>query len=134
MKDITPPDFHPGTGFVPSPTDTRDRPLSAFIPTDTLDAVIATIPNSRVPYTPTLPVYNQGQSSQCVAFSRALASTIDQRRDHRRTLMYDAPELYARCKEQDGIPGVDGTYPRVALKIVKDVDEKLLAFRKTGKL
>ena len=115
MRDDTPPGFSPGTGYVPSPPDKRDHALSAYIPQ--LEDVITSVPRSRIPYTPTLPLYNQGESSMCVAFSSALMSTIDQRRDHARTITYDAPELYDRCKEQDGIPNVDGTYPRIALKI-----------------
>lgn len=84
------------------------------------------MPSRKVPWSPTLPLYNQGESPQCVAFSAALASTIDQRRDHRRTVVYDAPELYARCKERDGIPDVDGTYPRVALKIKQERGMRVL--------
>ena len=118
MKETAPPDFVPGTGFVPSPEDHRDHRLLTYVP-EWAD-VLKEVADVKVPYTPTLPVYNQGSSPQCVAFSAALASTIDQRRDHRRTLIYDAPELYARCKERDGIPGIDGTYPRVSLQIKKD--------------
>ncbi len=125
MREDAPPGFTPGTGFVPSPKDTHDHVLRAYVPR--LNEVINEIPRQRIPYTPTLPLYNQGESPQCVAFSAALASTIDQRRDSRRTITYDAPELYARCKEQDGIPDIDGTYPRVALKIKKDRGMRILA-------
>lgn len=78
------------------------------------------VPSSVIRYSRTLPVYDQGDTPRCVAYSGALASTIDQRRDMSRTVLYDADEAYARCKEADGIPNEDGTYPRVLLKIKKD--------------
>jgi C1A family cysteine protease len=127
MRDDTPPGFTPGTGFIPSPHDPKDHPLSLYIPR--LAEVERELPATRVVYSNSMPLYNQGESSMCVAFSAALASTIDQRRDHRRTIVYDAPELYARCKEQDGIPNIDGTYPRIALDIKRARGIRILSSR-----
>lgn len=111
-------------GRLPSPPDPKDHRLVQYVPR--LAEVTADLPRSRVPYTPTLPLYNQGATPTCVGHSRALSSTIDQRKDHRRTIWYDAHELYARSKERDGIPHIDGTYPRVALQIAKERGVKIL--------
>lgn len=107
-----------GLGRIASPPDSRDHPLSRYVAQTR--QLAATLPRSVIPHSKTLPVYDQGQTPKCVAFSAGLASTIDQRRDLNRTLIYDAPELYDRCKEADGIPNEDGTFPRAALKIKKD--------------
>lgn len=104
-------------GRIPSPPDPRDHPLARYLaaPPESID-----LPSRLVRYSKTMPVYDQGQTPRCVAYSGSLMSTIDQRRDLSRTYWYDADEAYARCKEQDGIPDMDGTYPRTLLKIKQD--------------
>lgn len=104
-------------GFVPSPPDPRDYSFDSHAD---VPRALTMLPLSRVPWTGAkFPIYDQkGQS--CVGNSSALGATIDQRRDVRRTFLYDAEELYAECKKNDGIPDVDGTFPRVAFKIRQD--------------
>lgn len=104
-------------GRLPSPPDPRDHPLARYVPA--LAAVSAERPDVYAPYAINLPIYDQVGPS-CVGNSQALGATIDQRRDLYRTLIYDGEDLYARAKAVDGIPNVDGTYPRVALKIRAD--------------
>lgn len=105
----------PGLGRVPSPPDPKDHPLSMHVPR--LAGLIALLPawrSSRY-YGPVL---NQGDSPRCVAYGSALMRTSSQFHDARRILGFDPEELYARCKEVDGWAG-DGTYPRVALEILR---------------
>jgi len=102
-------------GRLPSPPDDRDHPLALYVPQ--LASVIAELPKRKVPWTPNMPVYDQGMLPACVGFANALSATIDQRRDFARTAWYDGAELYDLCKAEDGIPNEDGTYPRVALKV-----------------
>lgn len=116
-------------GFVPSPPDPRDYAFRAMA--DVPRAAVL-LPRTKIPYTPSnFPLYNQIGPS-CVGNSRALSATIDQRRDVRRTKWYDGEELYARCKEKDGVPSVAGTFPRVALKIQQDRGAKVKKSPITG--
>lgn len=108
-------------GFVPSPPDPRDYAFAAYVD---VPRALEVIPKYFTPYSTTMPIYNQIGPS-CVGNSRSLSATIDQRRDLRRTLVYDGEELYAACKKVDGIPHVDGTFPRVALKIQQDRGAKV---------
>ena len=110
----------PGLGFLPSPPDPRDHPLELYVPRSAQRQVQREAPGTYIPWTPTMPVLDQGESPKCVAYSAALASTIDERRDAHRTRLFDADEGYARCKERDGIPDIDGTYPRVMLDVKRE--------------
>ena len=107
-----------GLGRVPSPPDVRDHALSMHVPN--LALVIATLP-ANVSTRPGLPILDQGQTSECVGYSGALQRFVGERLDeHDPALRFDAPELYARCKEKDGDPTGDGTSMRVAAQILLD--------------
>ena len=62
---------------------------------------------------PTLSAYNQGQSPACVAYA---ASKVMNWFNH---YAFDAPWLYARCKEVDGKPGQTGTNARAACDVLR---------------
>lgn len=116
-------DFRDRLGAIPSPPDPRDHPLSMYIP-ETAEVALV-LPRWRYPgWSRSFPVYDQIGPS-CVGNSSALSATIDQRRDHRHWDVYDGEELYALCKQQDGIPTVAGTYPRVAFKIRQERGAKV---------
>ncbi len=115
-------------GRLPSPPDPRDHPLSRYVPA--LAEVRRERPPVWTPHRRNLPVYNQVGPS-CVGNSQALGATIDQRRDHRLTLVYDGEDLYDRAKAVDGIPNLDGTYPRVGLKL--RLDEGILVRSTTSR-
>lgn len=62
---------------------------------------------------PTLDVYDQGQTPHCVAYSTSkVCNWFDK-------YAFDAEWLYARCKEVDGMPGVDGTNARAACDVLR---------------
>jgi len=63
----------------------------------------------RIPFASNWRVfYNQGQTSECVAFSSSEERSLATRGT------FDPNWLYARCKERDGMPNQDGTLIRVA--------------------
>ncbi|MDD5487225.1 MAG: C1 family peptidase, partial [Dehalococcoidales bacterium] len=56
-------------------------------------------------------VLNQGSCGTCVG--QATAGIVSAGHNKELSPLY----IYARCKQEDGIPNTEGTYPRVALKI-----------------
>lgn len=65
------------------------------------------------------PALDQGDTSMCVCYSTASIKMEDERRETGKLWLFDPIELYQRCKAVDGIPNVEGTYLRVALKIAQ---------------
>jgi hypothetical protein len=108
MTDLTPRLL----GAVPSPYDERDHPLSAHY---VLPAGIVLPDRSRSLGIPN-PPYNQ-DGGKCVGFSAAGDATIEETPEAGGQVRFDADELYARCKEQDGSPNTEGTNIRVAAEI-----------------
>lgn len=105
----------PGLGRLPSPKDDRDHTLGQHV--RGLSTIQQTLPSYSY-FRQAIPVMNQGTTSMCVAYSGSIIRTISQRKDAKQLQVFDAPELYARCKEQDGIPNQDGTFQRVAAEIL----------------
>jgi hypothetical protein len=102
-------------GRIKDPTDTRDHPLSAHLGPATL-LTAAKLPKS-VPALE-LPLIDQGDTPHCVAFSGSYYRTAQERKDERRTLLWDETTFYRECKERDGIPNEDGTYVRVGCDVL----------------
>ncbi len=65
------------------------------------------------------PLMNQGNTPQCVAYGMTLIRRLHEIIEVGDYPAFDPAVLYSRCKEKDGIPNVGGTYPRVALDIMK---------------
>lgn len=102
-----------GWGMLPSPPDERDWPLSAIAEPVTLPPAVRL--DNFVPF-----ILDQGKCGTCVAFSGAQINNVFANR--RQALPKDGLSplfLYVRCKEEDGIPKQEGTYPRVALKVMQ---------------
>lgn len=107
-----------GLGELPSPPDERDYPIDLI-----LAAGPVTIPPRYRAWGrtgPVPPVLNQGNTPMCVAYASAGMKLWQERRDEGRIFDFDEPWLYGECKKIDGIPNVDGTYLRVAMKILKN--------------
>jgi hypothetical protein len=108
-------------GAIPSPPDPRDYPLSRaprYAEAPTAFPATYSLP-------PLIPVgmnqLNDPVMGGCVPFS---TTTVKQWQERQQTgqWYYDdasAIRLHARCKQVDGIPNQEGTFPRVALQIAK---------------
>jgi len=98
-------------GRVPDPPDARDHPLAAHVAL----LAVATLPASyyALPYPVVL---DQGATPRCVGYSGASYRASEEKRDERRTLIFDADDLYAQAKLIDGDPGGAGTFIRAAAK------------------
>jgi len=72
-------------------------------------------------------IYNQGGSPSCVGFSSAGVKTDEEfLQDYPRQIRFDGAWLYGECKKIDGIPNEEGTYPRVACKILNQIGCKVI--------
>ena len=103
------------TGYLPAPDDERDWSLSAL-------NISSGIPTAASQETFVSRIDNQLSKPWCVAFGVCNAVEFEMKR-----MGLPVPEggfskawLYAMCKQQDGIPGQDGTYIRTALGIAKN--------------
>lgn len=99
-------------GYVQSPSDSRDYIYSAF----------KTIDNVPSRYIPERIKINEQIIGNCVAQSARSIKVVQERQNHP-TSGYDFSEdfVYQECKKLDGIPNEEGTYPRVAMKVLKDI-------------
>lgn len=109
-----PHDKHTNFGLLKDPADERDLLWRA---------VVAPQPVS-VPKSFKLgslgPVLDQGQEPMCVAFSSATLKMHQEFKEHKKYYSFDPVWLYSECKKIDGIPHIDGTYLRTALKIINE--------------
>jgi hypothetical protein len=103
-----------GLGRVQSPDDSRDHTLAAHAPT----VAAAAPPPSYAPHY-LWTVLDQGQTPRCVGYSGALGRQIESMLEAREALVFDADDLYASCKQLDGSPNSDGTFIRVACKVLQ---------------
>jgi len=102
-------------GCIPSKPDSRDFISKAAIPTD-ITLPVRTNNKRFVKY-----VRDQGIFPTCVGFGSAAYRNIQEEID------YNLPEnglsplyIYTLCKQIDGIPNTEGTYPRCACEIMKE--------------
>jgi len=104
------------TGVYPSPVDERDYRLQ------NIARAIA------VPMAVLLPVYeilDQGWCGTCVG--KGCNTIISSNYNKKLSSLF----IYIRCKQQDGIPHFEGTYPSVALKVLRQegsCEDKLLPY------
>ncbi|MFH1037781.1 MAG: C1 family peptidase [PVC group bacterium] len=101
---------HYGLGCLKDPMDGRDLPMRVILPRITAPAM--------VDYTRRMsPVRNQGDEGTCVAFAAVVGMKEYQEQEECRRLIELSPRyLYRLCKQMDGIPDEEGTFPRVAMK------------------
>lgn len=109
-------------GALPSPPDPRDWPLTrapGYAAAPTTFPASYTLP-------PLVPValnqMNDPVSGGCVPFSTTTMKQYQERLQTAKWYYDDASaiRLHARCKQIDGIPKLEGTYPRVALQVAKE--------------
>jgi hypothetical protein len=108
-------------GAIQSPPDDRDYPIASapgFAEAPTAFPASYTLP-------PLVPIalnqLNDPVSGGCVPFSTTTVKQYQERLQTGQWYYNDASaiRLHARCKQLDGIPNVEGTYPRVALQVAK---------------
>lgn len=100
-------------GMLPSPPDERDWPLSRIVAPVALPRSVRL--DHLVPH-----IFDQGRCGTCVGMAGA---TIKNAFANRKKVLPESGLsplfLYTRCKQEDGIPDQEGTYPRVALKVMQ---------------
>ncbi|MDP2940988.1 MAG: C1 family peptidase [Candidatus Omnitrophota bacterium] len=94
------------------PEDLRDIPMEIVLPA-------VTFPR-EVDYSVAMtPVRDQGQEGTCVAFAAAVGvKEYEDNREYKKLIMLSPRFLYNLCKKFDGAPDEEGTYPRIAMKIL----------------
>lgn len=117
------------------PEDKRDFSFKASVgPEEDFMKAVYTAPGV-VDHTKAMtPVKNQGSLGSCVGFSvtamkewqetrEHLSEVSMGKKDHRKGKVYDLSEawLYWNCKKIDGIPNVEGTYIRSAMRVLQKI-------------
>jgi C1A family cysteine protease len=101
-----------GTGRIPDPPDERDYDFRAT-------GIRAELPGG-FGRTAIGPVLDQGMAPHCVAYTASTIKMNQEYRQHRRYYDFEEAELYARCKERDGFPNVEGTTNRAMLSVLRE--------------
>ncbi len=97
-------------GAIKNKKDLRDVQLAQ------VQAPVA-IPAKYVTDISFIPVLNQKQLGACVGHAHAIIHTYYEFKENKKTLMLSPRYLYSLSKKIDGIPGQQGTYPRVTAGI-----------------
>lgn len=99
-------------GCLKDAEDLRDIPMGLVLPP-------IKVPG-KIDYTAAMtPVRDQGDEGTCVAFAGAVGvKEYQDAKEYRKIIELSARYLYSMCKANDGIPDEDGTYPRVAMKML----------------
>ncbi len=94
------------------PKDLRDIPMSMVLPK-------IPIPGSFDYTAKMTPVRDQGNEGTCVAFATVVGVKEYQDSKEYRKLVGLSPRfVYNLCKKYDGVPFEEGTYPRIAMKML----------------
>jgi len=94
------------------PEDLRDIPMGLVLPPIPL-------PKSLDYALEMSPVRNQGNEGTCVAFASVVGvKEYQDQKEYKRLIQLSPRYLYHLCKKFDGQPDEDGTYPRIAMKVL----------------
>ncbi len=104
-----------GLGCLKDPTDGRDFLMGAV-----LAKAAAPSPADYIDYTDRMsPVRDQGDEGTCVGFASVVGVREYQEKKEHGSLVELSPRyVYHHCKQLDGNPGREGTYLRVAMKVL----------------
>ncbi|MCX5709037.1 MAG: hypothetical protein NTY14_08760, partial [Candidatus Omnitrophica bacterium] len=99
-------------GCKKDPRDLRDIPMGMVLPEITVPL--------KVDYTSKMtPVRDQGDEGTCVAFASVVGvKEYEDQKESGKLVELSPRYLYSLCKEHDGFPEEEGTYPRVAMKML----------------
>jgi len=94
------------------PFDLRDIPMGLVLPA-------IPVP-TKIDYTPHMtPVRDQVDEGTCVAFASVVGvKEYEDTKEYKRLIKLAPRYVYSLCKENDGIPDAEGTYPRIAMKVL----------------
>lgn len=113
-------------GYRPSPPDPRDYTLRSY--------AWPILPLSYTcPDFGRVPVLHQGSRPSCVGHACTSLKIWQECRERGEPVIWSREYLYSRCKERDGIPDVPGTYPRVAMDLLRELgicSEELCPYQK----
>lgn len=103
-----------GLGCLKDPSDKRDIPMNLVLPR------LSAPP--EVDYTARMsPVRDQGAEGVCVAFAAVVGvKEYQELEEHGRLTELSPRYVYNLCKQMDGIPNEEGTYPREAMKVLAE--------------
>lgn len=94
------------------PEDLRDIPMGLVLPAVPIPKMVDYV-------TKMSPVRNQGDEGTCVAFASVVGvKEYQDKKEYRRPVQLSPRYLYYLCKKVDGQPYLEGTYPRIAMKIL----------------
>lgn len=111
-------------GCIDDPKDNRDLVMRNFIP-------FAIVPPKLSYRAQMLPIRNQKNEGVCVGFASAAMKEYQDSKERGRNIILSPRFIYHICKERDGIPNQEGTYIRVAMKVLcekGDCEENLLPY------
>ncbi|TBR17900.1 hypothetical protein EPO66_01870 [bacterium] len=99
-------------GCKKDPRDLRDIPMALVLP-------VIPVPKS-FDYTLCMsPVRDQGSEGTCVAFASVVGvKEYQDKKEYRKLIKLSPRYIYNLCKKFDGAPTEEGTYPRMAMKIL----------------
>lgn len=99
-------------GCLKDKKDLRDIPMGLVLPP-------IKVP-TQVDYSDVMTaVRDQGDEGTCVAFASVVGmKEYQDAKEYRKTIKLSPRYLYNLCKANDGIPDEEGTYPRVAMKML----------------
>ncbi|MDP2831153.1 MAG: C1 family peptidase, partial [Candidatus Omnitrophota bacterium] len=99
-------------GCFKDPIDSRDIPMGLVLP-------VVPIPVSFDFIKLMSPVRNQGSEGTCVAFASVTGvKEFQDKKEYRKLISLSPRFLYSLCKKFDGIPFEEGTFPRIAMKVL----------------
>ncbi len=99
-------------GCLKDPVDSRDIPMGLVLP-------VVPVPVSFNFNKLMSPVRNQGREGTCVAFASVTGvKEFQDKKEYHKLIRLSPRFLYNLCKKFDDIPFEDGTYPRIAMKVL----------------
>jgi len=109
--------FSYNLGCLDDPQDSNDLMLSNYINPTRLPKAINWFDAS-------IPVLNQGSEPSCVGYSSVSFKREQEKIEEKKILNFSGQDFYQECKKIDGIPNQQGTYIRVAMKVMKNTGIK----------
>jgi len=94
------------------PVDLRDIPMGLVLP-----AISVPLAVDYGKYM--TPVRDQGDEGTCVGFASVVGvKEYEDTKEYKKTISLSPRYVYSLCKKYDGFPDEEGTYPRIAMKVL----------------